>query len=182
MQNKSAKQVKILCQVSILIALAIVLRALPIPILPVFGRVNFSSIFSQLIPILFGPMMGGSAGAVIDILGFFLRGGGAFMPHFTVLAIISPLMVGILWHCIKIKNRFVKLLIVILITDTIYTGLNLLGLILFAPGFLVDGENTVFWVAYWGRLIPALAFSILKVNVMYIMINIYEKHIKKEKL
>ncbi|MCL2838261.1 MAG: ECF transporter S component [Oscillospiraceae bacterium] len=183
MQNKSVGQsVKILCQVSILIALAVMLRALPIPILPIFGRVNFSSIFSQLIPILFNPLLGMISGAIIDILGFFLRGGGVFMPHFTVLAIISALLVGILWRIIKINNRFIKLAIVILITDTIYTGLNLLGLILFAPHFLADGAETVFWTAYVVRLIPTLAFSIIKINVMFVLLTIYEKYIKKEKL
>jgi len=181
MQKKSIST-KVMVQVAILIALATIIRALPIPVLPVLGRVNFSSIFSQLIPILFGPWIGALAGAIIDILGFFLRGGGAFMPHFTALAIISGLLVGFLWKFIKIKNRLIRLVIVIFIADIIYTGLNLLGLILFAPQFLPDGENTLFWAAYGARLIPALAFTSIKISIMMVLLTIYEKYIRKEKL
>ena len=175
-QSKN-QSVRILTQVSILIALAVIIRALPIPTIPPFGRLSFTfaSFFSQLIPIMFGPGVGGVAAAVIDLLAVIIRGEG-FMWHFPVMYIFCLILLGFLWRYVKIKNRYAKLLTVVLITDIIYATLNLWGLMLFMP-FVLQGDT--FWIAFFPRIGMAIFLSFVKVHFMIVLLSIYERYIKK---
>jgi len=173
MQNKS---VKTLTSISILIALTIVVR-MNTPILPVVGRVEFAMVFSQLIPIIFGPVMGGISSGVADLIGWMIRGGGMFLWQIFALEIAMGVGIALMWRLIKLNNRLVKLFLIILVFDVIYVIIR--TWVLINVGFI---PAETFWLALSPRLITTLVFVIPKVYIMYLLLNIYEKYIRKETL
>ncbi len=77
-----------------------------IPLLGANGlKVGISGIFNFFPAILFGPVYGGVASAISDILGvFFASDGGAYNPIFTVVAFIGGFLKGVVWRMISGKR------------------------------------------------------------------------------
>jgi len=176
MQKKSTTSVRIIAQIGLLVALSVILRIISPILPPPVGRINLQFSISQLIPILFGPIWGGISGGVIDLVAFAVRGGGAWLWHLTLLEAIVPFLIGILWKYIKIDNRYVKLLIVILIADLIYVPLNTLGMM--NAGWV---PQEPFWINHAVRLGIALAIFIPKTAIMATLLTIYQKYILRGK-
>lgn len=90
----------------VLIGLSLGIKTLtfyvPIFSVPIF-RISLNGPPSKLVSIIFGPIYGGIAGGIIDILGFFLfdKSGNAFMPALTLTAILNAFFVGVLWLLVK---------------------------------------------------------------------------------
>jgi ECF transporter S component (folate family) len=176
MQKKS---VKILAQISMLIALSLVIKLTLDQVLNIFGammRLNASLVISQLVPILFGPLLGAISNVTIALLAFFIRPQGAWLWHITVIEIFCGLLLGFLWLKISIKNRLAKLTLAILITDIIYTTLNTWGLLLFIPSM----QGAPFMAMYIPRLVFALCVAIPKISIMLLLLKIHDKHVKKD--
>lgn len=99
--NSSRLSIKRLTTVSILIALALVIRFFSIMIY--FGgagglRISFTHVFTRLVAILFGPFTGGLASGIVDLLGYVLKPEGAFIPLLTVSAILCGMLAGLIWR------------------------------------------------------------------------------------
>lgn len=77
-----------------------------IPLLGANGlKVGISGIFNFFPAILFGPLYGGVASAISDILGvFFNPEGGAYNPIFTAVAFIGGFLKGVAWRLISGKK------------------------------------------------------------------------------
>ena len=171
MKNKSLKA---LTTVSILVALTIVIR-MNTPILPLMGRIEFAKVFSQLIPIIFGPLLGGISAAIADIIGWTIRGGGMFLWQMLVLEVATAVGIALMWRYIKLKTSLAKLFLIIPILDIIYVSIRTWVLIDIG---IIPAES--FWLALSPRLISTLIFVIPKIFIMFSLINVYEKYIKKE--
>lgn len=92
--------IKTIVQVSLLIALSLVVRNLSYMVY--FGgapgmRIGFSGVFTKLIAILFGPFFGGTASGIVDILGFLLKPEGAYILPLTITAALGGVTTGMLW-------------------------------------------------------------------------------------
>jgi len=174
---QSSKSIRVLTQVALLAAIAIIARSYLSPLIPGLGRINTSFIFSQLVPILFGPFAGGLSNALIDMVSYFIawQSFGGFMIHLLAVEIFAGILIGVMWRYIKMKNRYAKLMIVILTVNIIYTVLNTWGLMY--AGWLAND-----WLLLPPRLALAIGVAIVNVHVMFILLNVYEKYIKKEKL
>jgi len=88
----------------LLIALAIVVRNFSYMVY--FGgatgmRITFSGIFTKLAAILSGPLFGGIAGGIVDIVGYLLKPEGAYIPWLTVTAVLGGFITGIIWMVLK---------------------------------------------------------------------------------
>lgn len=91
-------------QTALFIGLALVLRnfSTMIYFLGAPGmRINFAPIFSRIPALLFGPLYGGLAGGILDIMGYLLKPEGAYIPLMTLTAILGGVMTGFIWKFLK---------------------------------------------------------------------------------
>lgn len=67
-------------------------------------RVGVSMFFSKLPALLFGPLYGGIADGLTDVLAYIIKPEGGYMPLLTITAILGGVMVGFLWKYAKKIN------------------------------------------------------------------------------
>jgi hypothetical protein len=96
----------------LMIAISIVVKLMtqyiPLSGLMIF-RLDFYGPFEKMPGLLFGPLMGGIAGALVDFLGYLFadKSANAFIPPLTVTAFLNCFMVGLLWKAfqeVKLKT------------------------------------------------------------------------------
>ena len=171
------KPLRMITQVSLLVVLGLIIKLLYSPIFTPFGvmvRLNVSNTVTQMIPIIFGPFWGALANAVGDLLAFIIRPQGAWMPHITALEFLSGGLLGLMWRYVRIPRAYMKMLMLVLITDVVYTALNTIGLLLFIPSM----QGVTFMAAVTPRFIVTVAVAIPKAYIMMILLNLYNKYIK----
>ena len=91
--------------------------------------------FIYFVGILFGPVFGGLAGALSDILGHFLRPMGAFNPAFTAVAFCKGVSIALLYRLIR-KTKvtsYHKISIAIFAAIILWSTLSL-GMVQLFPG------------------------------------------------
>lgn len=86
---------------AIFLSIALVLKTAFSFYIPMFGqngmRIDISSIFSIMPSILFGPVFGMLVSGLSDLLGFFLKPTGAYMPLMTLIVAAGGFIRGGLW-------------------------------------------------------------------------------------
>ena len=123
-KNTSLKKI---IQTALLIAITLILRNFSYMFY--FGggtgmRVGISMFFSKLPALLFGPLYGGIADGLTDILAYIIKPEGGYMPLLTITAILGGIMVGFLWKYAKnindklFRNIFTTVFAVILVFGT----------------------------------------------------------------
>ncbi|WP_294184105.1 folate family ECF transporter S component [uncultured Clostridium sp.] len=125
---KNRMNTKFLVTTAVFIAIALVLRSFSILIAAggiLTMRISFSAIFYVMPGLLFGPLYGGIAGGLVDILGYMIAPMGAYIPLLTITNIIAGFLPAVLWK--RIKN-----------TDErkIANSYNVFFIILFSIGFI----------------------------------------------
>ncbi len=117
---KKSFPVKSLIQVSMLIALALVIRNFSYMVY--FGgapgmRIGFSGVFTKIASILFGPVLGGAASGIVDFLGYVIKPEGAYIPLLTITSILGGVLIGFMWKLtgdvvsLKFKRFFLVLIL-----------------------------------------------------------------------
>ncbi len=92
------KDVRALVGCGLLVAVGIVLKVYTLP-LTVTLRVGFSFVAIAMAAYLYGPVMGGMVGVLIDILGFLLNPTGPYFFGFTLNAFLNGFICGLwLWR------------------------------------------------------------------------------------
>ncbi len=91
-----------------IIALAVIVNLTRMDILlggsPVL-RISFGGPLLRFIAIAIGPLFGGIAAGITDILSYMLRPeGGPFLPELTLTSILDVLMSGLIWMWLKKVN------------------------------------------------------------------------------
>lgn len=90
-----------IAHVSLLITLAVVIRNFSY-MFYIGGiaavRVNFSGIFTRMAAILFGPLYGGLASGIQDVIGYLVKPEGPFIPWLTLSATAAGVLAGFLWR------------------------------------------------------------------------------------
>lgn len=94
----------------VLISLGMVTKLatqIPIPVLGPGGmKIGFSGIFTALPAFLFGPIYGGIASAMSDLIGAIIKPDGAYIPWLTLTAFMGGCIKGLLWKfLIKAESR-----------------------------------------------------------------------------
>lgn len=104
MSSKSSVLIKRITITAVMTAMAVVVKcvfkfALTIP---VFGvQLSFGGIFTFFPAILFGPIYGGVASALTDLLGALIAPTGAYIPWLTVTAFAGGVIKGLIWKWLK---------------------------------------------------------------------------------
>lgn len=152
--------------VALLIATSIILTRVMGFVIPIAGfmalRISFGEIPIILAGILFGPAAGGIAGAVADLVGFMVNShGGAYFPGFTLTAILTGLIPGLLLYRHRHRFTLIQLIMVVLATDLL-TGVFLNTL------WLTIMMDTGFWVLLPARLASRLVTIPIYVTVIHL--------------
>lgn len=107
-QPKGTQYTKQIIQTGLFISLALILRRFLTYTIFIGGapgmRVTFAGLFGKLPALLFGPVFGGTASGLLDLLGFIMDPQGAYIPWLTVTAILNGVLTGILWRLLKDIN------------------------------------------------------------------------------
>lgn len=104
--------------------------------LPILGldslKISFGGIFTFLPAIMFGPIYGGIASALCDIIGCIIKPSGAYVPWFTIVAFIGGCIKGIVWRfltrkkdrntTIAVRTVFICLFALILVFGCTFTA------------------------------------------------------------
>ena len=126
---------------------------------PIFGipglRVSFHGPFMQFISVMLGPVFGGMAAAVRDLINFQLRGTGAFLWQMTLIEFLNGAAIGLLWtgmRKVKVNIKWFSIAFggVIFVVFIAFGALNFVltqGEILpvFLRGFNTLGIETLTW-------------------------------------
>jgi len=125
-----------LTTLGILGALAVVLGMVASIDLGPYIRIGFSGIPNRIVDFLFGPIVGGIFGGMMDVLKFIAKPTGPFFFGFTIDAILS----GVIYGCFLYKKPLTwwrVLIPEILVKVFINCGLNTLWIsMLYGKGFL----------------------------------------------
>lgn len=142
---------------ALFLAIAVIIHFFNV-IIPIMGvpamRISFAGPFMKFPGLLFGPMIGGITGGMLDIIGFFLKPQGGYIPWLTVTSILSGCMTAFLWH--RLKDIYIKRL------EWIYCGI-LIGVILL--GIVNYGIMMFFPNTWLGQLILAIGSKSVLVSV-----------------
>lgn len=95
---RELKKVNTLVIAALLIALGIVLTSVTSFQITPNVKVGISFVAAQLTSLLFGPVVGGIAGGVGDILKFFIKSSGDFSFLWTLNAIVGQMIYGMMLY------------------------------------------------------------------------------------
>ena len=150
---------KTITYMSLFIALEVILTrflAIQTPIV----RISFTFLPIALSAMLFGPLFGGIAAALADLVGMMLFPSGPFFPGFTLTAFLTGVIYGLFLY--KKPATLVQIsLAVIVVTVVITLGLDTVWL------WLITGQGI--WAILPVRIIKALIMAPIQVAVIQAM-------------
>lgn len=99
---KESKTLRALMLTAMLIGLNLVLDRFSIQLMPQL-RIGIGFLTSALIGMLFGPVMGVSAGLVTEVVSYLFNPRGAYFPGFTLTAMVAGLIYGVVFYQRKVS-------------------------------------------------------------------------------
>ena len=102
-----------------------------------YVKVGFSGIPNRLVDYLFGPVVGGCFGGVLDVLKYLLKPSGMFFPGFTFDAVLASLIYGSFFYKrpFTLPRILAAKLIVVLVCNVFFNTLWVS--ILYGKAFMV---------------------------------------------
>lgn len=152
-----------LAKIALLIALQIVFTRFFSVTMPVL-RIGFGFLPVAVTSILYGPVWGGIAAAMADVIGMMLFPSGTYFPGFTLSAMLTGVIYGVFLHG---KNFNIARVIASVLTIQIFVHLGLNSLWL----------NMITGQAWLAILAPRVANGIIMAPVMVFAIWLVEKRV-----
>jgi len=98
-----------LAYLALLMALTVVLTRYASVRLVLFGvegvRIGFGHFPVLMAGVLYGPLAGAIVGGASDLIGYFLSPLGPYMPHFTVIAMLTGALPALLLAALRLRRR-----------------------------------------------------------------------------
>lgn len=96
--------------------------------IPLFGikglELNPSVIFYTFPALLFGPLYGGIVAGMSDVLSFFLKPQGSFIPWISVVVFLGGFLKGLIWKGLKkLNNKKVRIVSLVIVMIILAAGL-----------------------------------------------------------
>ncbi len=132
--------------------------------------INLSTSIIMYTSIIFGPLYGGIAGGLVDVLAYVIRPMGAYQPLFTVVNILFGVIPALLTKVFQ-EKPFLATLVKVAITQTICSFL-LNTLILIVLGFM---PASIAWV----RALSAFVLIPVHTIVIYYLLKGTEPYYKR---
>ena len=153
--------------------------------LPISGipgmRISFSSYISVLPSFLFGPLYGGAAMGIKDVLSYFLvRPEGGFMLPLTITAITKGVLLGVFYNWVKNKHtgllrfNYLKVFICLMPVNILITTINTNLLM------MLYSINKAFWLFYAPRLAEEIINIFVQSYIVGYLLKLSERLYKKE--
>lgn len=159
--SKELRKIRSITLVSMLGALSIILGSLTIMIGD-FLKINFNFLPNNLVFYLFGPVVGAVYGATMDILTFIVRPTGIFFFGFTISAILTGIIYGIVLYNKPVSLRR------ILIANLIHmVFINILLNTYWLTLLIGDG----FYILLPIRILKAIIMLPIETLLLYTVIN-----------
>lgn len=113
---------KTLTGVAMLVALYTILSFFTLNISTTW-QISFAYLALSVCGMMFGPVIGGIAGAAGDVLGYFVSPNGAFFPGFTLSAFIMGFLYGILLYKkpVTLRRTMFAVFIVMVVCNLVLT-------------------------------------------------------------
>ncbi len=95
---------KALVTTALFVAIALVIRTFSINIVAggiLTMRISFAAIFYVLPGLLFGPLYGGIAGGLVDLLGYVIAPMGGYIPLLTITNVLAGILPVLIWRIIR---------------------------------------------------------------------------------
>ena len=131
-------------------------------------KISISAIFIKLPAVLFGPLYGGIAGAVADVLGYFIKPNGGYIFPMTVTAALGCAFVGYIWKYVKLQSgdKVRKTLAIVAISLVVFSFINNVAVTVFKgtgyANFISYSEKTEMFFVVWIDMIAiCLGFILL---------------------
>ena len=128
---------------AVFLGLALVVKSFLSFTVPIFGgnglRIGFAGIFNAFPAFLFGPLYGGIASGLSDLLGYLIKPDGAYIPLLSVSAFCGGVIKGLIWNLFRNRSvKRVKIVIAVILAVITVTGGAVWGCL------RADGVNTAF--------------------------------------
>lgn len=162
---KELKSTSTLTVSAMLTALNVVLHFFTV-VISDFLQISFSFLPLALTGLLYGPIVGGIAGGVGDILKYIVRPTGAFFPGFTLNAILSGIIYGLILYKkpVTLKRAFAAVLCNTLIIHLLLTPLWLS--IMYGKGYIV---------LFSARLVKNIIMLPIETAMLYSLAKVVDK-------
>lgn len=151
---------------AMLTALNVILHSVTTIVINNFLQIRFSYLAVASIGFLYGPVVGGLAGALGDIIKYVVRPTGAFFPGFTLNEFIAGFLFGAILYKkpITIKRAFFAKFSVMVTVNLILT-----------PLWLSMMYGKAFMVIMAGRIIKELIMLPIETALLYLCIKAVTK-------
>lgn len=90
---RELKKVRTITTAAMFMAVAVVLGYFTIEAGP-YLKIGFGTVVNQFVYFMFGPVVGGFYGGVLDLIKYIIKPTGAFFPGFTLNAILAGIIYG----------------------------------------------------------------------------------------
>ncbi|MDO5416667.1 MAG: folate family ECF transporter S component [Lachnospiraceae bacterium] len=133
---REIRQVRTITTCAMFAAISVVLGYFTIQ-LGNYIKIGFSGIANELVDYLFGPVVGGCFGGLLDVLKYLVKPTGEFFPGFTLNAVLAGFLYGSFFYKrpLTMPRILLAKLVVVMICNV---GLSTLWLsMLYGKGFMV---------------------------------------------
>ena len=97
------KDLRALVTVSLLIAIAIAVGSLTVPVTQTI-KISFVFLATSAVGMIGGPVYGLLSGAIIDVIGFMMKPTGGYNPAFTLITAFTGMLYGLFLYGIDIPH------------------------------------------------------------------------------
>lgn len=165
---KNLRDTKVLCSCSIMVAMYVVLDMFQIQLAPQIV-ISFSFIPIAIAGWMFGILPAMLVGGVSDIMSFIIKPTGAFFPGFTVTAILTGAVFGIVMYGASGKSVWSRTIISkLLVTILLNIGLNTVWT------SMLTGK--AYMVLLYGRIVKNAVMLPFEIVLMALLILLMSKH------
>jgi len=156
----------------IIISISLIFRfaSIMLPLASVAAiRIDLSTPFMKLPGIIFGPVIGAISGGLVDLIGYFLKPMGAYIPWFTITSMMVCVLTALLYKYTKDidNNKFKNITMYSFITLGIIGVFNLSIQYMFPNSFISNNINKLGDKAIFATVL-LIIISILGLLSIYI--------------
>ncbi len=158
---RKLRNTKVLTSAAMLSAIGILLGFFKISISQIM-EIRFGGLPIGVGSYLFGPAVGAVIGAIADIGGYIVKPTGPFFPGFTISAIVTGIIFGLVLHKKKVTiwRVFVAELIHTVIVNVILNGI-----------WLTILYNNAFWAVLGSRLLKQIIMLPIQTAMLYVLLQ-----------
>lgn len=178
---RELKNIRCVVTIGVLLAVAVVLDGFGSIRFGEYLKINFAFLPLAMVGILFGPVAGGAAGMLTDLVGYLINPTAGFIPALMLVTGLEGFIYGLILYNIKGERTYQTVIRVVLARLIVCTlcNLTLNTLVLYSCGF-ITGES--FGVVFGARIATnIITFCLGSYMMMAVIIPVkifYDRHLR----